>query len=138
MLEATTGRCFACGPNNPIGLKLEFRFDGDEYVTEFVPREEHQGYDDIVHGGLVATVLDEVMARSLWERRMLFATAELTVRYKRPFTVGSRGTARARIEKQSDRLIEMSAELAGPDGTVYATAKGVFLPVRAQPTGRTT
>jgi acyl-CoA thioesterase FadM len=79
-----------------------------------------------------------VMARCLWERELPFATAELTVRYKRPFTVGTRGTARARIEKQAARLIEMSAELSGPDGTVYATAKGVFLPVRAQPTGAPT
>ena len=43
MLEETTGRCFACGPNNPIGLRLEFRSEGEEYGTEFRPDERHQG-----------------------------------------------------------------------------------------------
>jgi len=51
------GMCFACGKRNPIGLHLDFRFEGDEYVTEFVPQEVHQGFPGIIHGGLIATVL---------------------------------------------------------------------------------
>ncbi len=130
MLEETTGRCFACGPNNPIGLRLEFRSEGEEYVTEFRPDERHQGYDGIVHGGLVATVLDEVMARMLWHRGLPFATAELTVRYRMPLRVGSRAEFRARITRQRSRLIEGEAKATAEDGSVIATASGRFLPVR--------
>jgi acyl-coenzyme A thioesterase PaaI-like protein len=130
MLEATEGKCFACGPANPIGLKLAFREEGEAYVAEFHPREEHQGYDGIVHGGLVATVLDEVMARWLWRRDLPFATAELTVRYLAPVPVGRVATARAVFEKQTPRLIEMSAVLTGEGGEVLARAKGRFLPMR--------
>ena len=50
--------CFACGRKNPIGLKLQFHFDGDDYVTTFEVRPEHQGWAGIVHGGLLATALD--------------------------------------------------------------------------------
>lgn len=130
MLEETTGRCFACGPNNPIGLRLRFRADGDEYVTEFAPDERHQGYDGIVHGGLVATVLDEVMARMLWDRGLPFATAELTVRYRAPLKVGTRAEFRARLTRQRPRLIEAEARATGEDGSEIATATGRFLPVR--------
>ncbi|MCJ7751507.1 MAG: PaaI family thioesterase, partial [Armatimonadetes bacterium] len=62
--------CFACGKGNPIGLKLDFRFEGEEYVTEFEVRPEYQGWAGIVHGGLLATVLDETMARLLWEKEL--------------------------------------------------------------------
>jgi acyl-coenzyme A thioesterase PaaI-like protein len=130
MLEETTGRCFACGTNNPIGLKLSFRLEGDEYVTEFTPGTHHQGYDDIVHGGLVATVLDEVMARMLWDRGFPFATAEMTVRYRAPLRVGTRARFVARMTRQRDKMIEAEAEALTEDGTVLASAKGRFLPVR--------
>ncbi len=131
MLEETTGRCFACGPNNPIGLRLRFRAEGDEYITEFAPDERHQGYDGIVHGGLVATVLDEVMARMLWDRGLRFATAELTVRYRAPLTVGARAEFRARITRQRSRLIEAEASATSEDGTLLALATARFLPARS-------
>jgi uncharacterized protein (TIGR00369 family) len=130
LLEATQGMCFACGPANPIGLKLEFREEGDTYRCDFVPRPEFQGYDEIVHGGIVATILDEAMARWLWQRELKFATAELTVRYVRPLKVGAPATATARMEKESSRMIEMSAQIEDGDGNVVAKATARFLPVR--------
>jgi acyl-coenzyme A thioesterase PaaI-like protein len=80
--------CFACGEKNPIGLKLEFRFEGDEYVTTFQVRPEYQGWAGIAHGGLVATVLDEVMARLLWEKQINAITGKLEVRYHKPVPIG--------------------------------------------------
>ncbi len=130
MLEATQGMCFACGPNNSIGLKMAFHEEGDAYVGVFHPRPEHQGYDDIVHGGLISTALDEVMARWLWAKGLPFATAELTVRYRAPLRVGRTLTVTARIEKESARLIEMTADGVDSEGVTVATAKGRFLPVK--------
>ena len=58
--------CFGCGRLNPCGLKLEFsELDGD-YVTHFTGRPEHQGYDGIMHGGIISTLLDEIMARYIY------------------------------------------------------------------------
>ena len=64
------GYCFACGPENPIGLRLTFRWEGDppDYCTEYRPRREHQGWDDRIHGGLIAVVFDEVLSRVVLER----------------------------------------------------------------------
>ena len=80
--------CFACGAANQHGLKLTFSYDGDAYVTTFIADPHFQGYEGIVHGGILATVLDEVMARLVWEKAGPAATAKLEVRYKRPAPTG--------------------------------------------------
>ena len=53
--------CFACGKDNPIGLKMEFTMDAEECVAYFTPRQEHQSYDGRMHGGLISVLLDEIM-----------------------------------------------------------------------------
>ena len=53
--------CFGCGADNPIGLRLQYRREGDAVVTEFTPGDEHEGWPDIVHGGIITTLLYEVM-----------------------------------------------------------------------------
>jgi acyl-coenzyme A thioesterase PaaI-like protein len=121
--------CFACGQANPKGLHLTFRFEGEEYVCDFTAAREYQGWTDIVHGGIVSTVMDEVMTRLLWERGIGAMTAELTVRLKHPTPVGRPLTARARLVSQRRRLYETAAELSLEDGTVTATATGKFLQV---------
>jgi len=121
--------CFACGKGNPIGLKLDFRFDGEEYVTEFEVRPEYQGWAGIVHGGLLATVLDETMARLLWEKDLNAITGRLNVRYHDRLAVGESVTVRARITKQRSPLVETSAKAAKADGTVVAEATAVSMEV---------
>jgi len=121
--------CFACGKGNPIGLKLDFRFEGEEYVTEFEVRPEYQGWAGIVHGGLLATVLDETMARLLWEKELNAITGRLNVRYHDRLSVGESVTVRARITKQRSPLVETSAKAAKADGTVVAEATAVSMEV---------
>jgi uncharacterized protein (TIGR00369 family) len=121
--------CFACGRANPKGLHLAFRFEGDDYVCDFTPAKEYQGWTDIVHGGIVATVLDEVMTRLLWEKGLNAVTAELHIRLKRPVPVGQSATARARLIGSRRRIYETEAELTLADGTLAATAHGKFMRV---------
>jgi uncharacterized protein (TIGR00369 family) len=123
--------CFACGQANPKGLHLTFRFEGSDYVCDFTPEREYQGWTDILHGGIVSTVMDEVMTRLLWEQGISAMTAELTVRLKRPAPVGRPMTARARLVSQRKRLYETEAELMLEDGTLAATATGKFIRVAA-------
>ena len=78
------GMCFVCGPKNPIGLKLEFVLDDGKYITRFTPGAEHQGFLGITHGGIVSTVLDEVMARLVYVLGIKALTAEMTIRLKKP------------------------------------------------------
>lgn len=126
---AVDNYCFACGPANPKGLHLTFRFEGEEYVCDFTPAREYQGWDNIMHGGIVATVLDEVMTRALWERGITAMTAELTVRLKKPVPIGKPATARARITDARKRVYQTEAEIVLADGTIAATAQGKFLVV---------
>jgi uncharacterized protein (TIGR00369 family) len=121
--------CFACGRANPIGLKLDFRFEGDDYVTEFEVKPEYQGWSGLVHGGLLATVLDEVMARLLWEKGINAITGRLTVRYHRPVRVGDRVQVRGRITRHRPPAIETSAEALKADGAPAADAVAVSMEV---------
>ncbi len=128
--------CFACGRANPKGLHLTFRFEDEEYVCDFTPEREYQGWADILHGGIVATVLDEVMTRMLWEKGLNAVTAELSIRLKRPVPVGQPATARARLVSSRKRICETEAELALADGAVAATAQGKFMRVELPPDER--
>ena len=123
------GMCFACGERNPIGLKLQFRFEGDDYVTAFEVRPEYQGWAGIAHGGLLATVLDEVMARLLWEKGINAITGRLEVRYHQPVRIGDKLEIRGRVTRHGSRGVETTAEARTPDGTVVAEAKAVSVGV---------
>src|SRR6267142_925041 len=77
-----TKSCFVCGLHNPIGLKLDFETDGRIVQTRFAFRAEHAGFKQTVHGGLISTVLDEVMVWACGVQTKRFAyLAELTVRF---------------------------------------------------------
>jgi acyl-coenzyme A thioesterase PaaI-like protein len=81
--------CFCCGPLNPIGLKLLFqRTPEGRTATVWRPRKEHQGFKDIVHGGLVATVLDEVMIRTLYDRGISAVTGSMQTKLMKPLRWG--------------------------------------------------
>src|ERR1035437_8330688 len=77
-----TRSCFVCGESNPAGLKLRFETDGQVVQTRFVPRAEHVGFRQTVHGGLTATLLDEIMvwACAVLTKRFAFCAA-LNVRF---------------------------------------------------------
>ena len=123
--------CFACGPANPIGLKLSFSHDGEAYVTTFVADRRFQGYDGIIHGGILATVLDEVMARYVWEKAGAAATAKLEVRYKHPAPTGQAITVRGWItgERRQGRIFDTAASASLADGTVLAEATGIVMKI---------
>ena len=121
---ADDNNCFACGKRNPIGLKLEFVREADEYVTYFTPAKQHQGWIGITHGGLLNTVFDEVMVRDAWDRGLNAVTAEITVRFKRPAEVGRRLRFAARIESENGRIVECSARATDHSGVLVAQAVG--------------
>ncbi|HOF88723.1 MAG TPA: PaaI family thioesterase [Armatimonadota bacterium] len=121
--------CFACGRENPIGLRLTFAFDGAEYVTRFTADARVQGYRGIIHGGIVATLLDEVMARLVWEQAGPSATARLDIRYRRPAPIGAAIEVRGRITavRRAGQLFETAARATLADGTVLADATGLVM-----------
>ena len=121
--------CFACGQKNPVGLKLEFRFDGDDYVTALHVKPEYQGWAGIIHGGLLATALDEAMARLLWEKDLNAITGRLEVRYHEPVPIGDSLRIRARITRQRPPVIETAADAVNAKGATVAEARAVSMEV---------
>lgn len=118
--------CFACGKLNPIGLKLDFREEDNTYITNFTAGPEYQSYDGIVHGGIVSTLLDEIMARYIHAKGVNAVTARLEVRYRHPTPIGQELTVIGRIINQRGKMYEMAGEIRLPDGTVTAQGKAVI------------
>ncbi len=107
--------CFACAPNNPYGLKMEFWEDGDDIVSYWTPGDNYQGWLKTLHGGIQATLIDEmggwVVARKLQTSGM---TTNLNVRYRRPISTGKNVTieARARIREQKKMFVIIDVTLS--------------------------
>ncbi|HZK18938.1 MAG TPA: PaaI family thioesterase [Clostridia bacterium] len=119
--------CFACGRLNPIGLKLEFESDGVVCRTTFTPTDEHQGWNGYMHGGIISTILDEVMAQWLHLKGYKTMTAEMTVRFKKPVPVSVTVTAISRLVSRKKRLFQLEGELFLPGGELAASATSKFL-----------
>jgi uncharacterized protein (TIGR00369 family) len=117
--------CFVCGLDNQAGLRLVFYETGpDEVRAAYTPPEEFQGYPGVLHGGIVASLLDEAGGRvvMIGNHRRFMLTAKMEVRYRRPTPLGQRLTVVGRLVKMRGRLALARAELRLPDGSVTAEA----------------
>ena len=121
--------CFACGSENPIGLKLEFELVDGRTEATFVPTREHQGFVGIIHGGLIGLALDEAMAKLLHLQGIEALTCEITVRLRRAVTVGEALKLTAWMVRERRRLLELEAEATSQTGKTVATARAKFLRV---------
>ncbi len=112
--------CFACGQANPKGLRLTFQREGERLVTRTTLSREYQGYPGAAHGGIVTTLLDEVMANFMAERGEKAVTARIEVRYRQTTPIGEPLTAAGWLEKRRGKFVTMRAEIRLADGTVTA------------------
>ncbi len=123
--------CFVCGLKNAFGLKAAFfNLDTGEVAALFTPREEHQGYPGRLHGGIAASVLDEVIGRAVNPEGLSAVwgvTVELSVKYRKPIPLGQTLTAIGRITSRKGRFFEGSGEILLSDGTVALEAKGRYM-----------
>ena len=119
--------CFACGAENPIGLHLHFVEDGGGIRAEFTPGRQYEGYEGVLHGGIVATALDEAMAMLLHLRGREALTGRLDIRFRREAPVGQRLVVSARISEERTTFYATEAALALSDGTLLAEARATFV-----------
>jgi acyl-coenzyme A thioesterase PaaI-like protein len=124
-IENENSYCFACGVENPIGLHLDFHFDGEYYIAEYETKREYQSYDGIVHGGIISTFLDEAMGGYLYEKGYTAVTARLNIRHREKTPTGVPLKIASWITSRRGSFVDMAATVSLPDGTVTAegTAK---------------
>ncbi len=116
--------CFACGRDNPQGMRLPIvAYDGGSRVEYEIPFY-FQGWSGITHGGIVATLLDELMAWSVRSRGYRTVTAEMGVRFRKPVPVGEKIYGEGWVVSEQGRLVYTAAKLTNQDGVVLAEATG--------------
>jgi len=126
--EVEPHHCFACGSLSEHGLQLDLHVDGERCWTELELADRFQGWDGIAHGGIVCTVLDEVMAWSLATSDNWGLTARMTVEFKRPVRLGSPIRAEGWITRHRRRLLDTAARLTDLEtGELLATAEAIYV-----------
>ena len=127
-IEVAPHRCFACGSLNEHGIHLDLHVDGDRCWTELALPDRFQGWDGIAHGGIVCTVLDEVMAWSLAASDNWGVTGRMSVVFKRPVPLGTPIRAEGWITTQRRRLVETAAQIVDlASGELLATATATYV-----------
>ncbi len=123
--------CFGCGARNTGGLQLLFHREGDEIWAEHTPSERFQGFPGVLHGGVIATMLDETLSRAAVFAGKWMMTARLEIRYRRAVPVGRPLRVSARPTQVRARMVSARGEvrLADEPDIVLAEAEGVFLPI---------
>jgi uncharacterized protein (TIGR00369 family) len=126
--EIEPHRCFACGPLNTHGLQLDLHLEDRRCWTELSLPARFQGWEDIAHGGIVATILDEVMAWALVEADSWGVTARLNVEFKRPVPLETPIRAEGWVVEARRRLVTTAGRLVdGSEGRVLATAEATYV-----------
>lgn len=119
--------CFVCGPDNPIGLKIAFRLEDGVCRAEFTPEPAHQGYDGVTHGGIVFSVLDDVMANWLFLKGVRAYSARSEIRYRDPLPVGTPLLLEGRLKKKKGRFVVLEGRaIRAGDGRTVAEAESTF------------
>jgi acyl-coenzyme A thioesterase PaaI-like protein len=120
--------CFVCGEENEQGMKARSYLVEDRIELPFTAPETFAGWRTAVHGGLMATVLDEVMtwASIVGSRKPCYA-AEFKIRMVQPLRPGTKCVAWARMTRNRKRIFDTEAVLQGEDDTVFAKAEGKYM-----------
>ncbi len=124
--------CFGCGDDNAEGLQMQFRVGEGRAEAEYVAGERYQGYPGFVHGGIVATLLDEAMGWAAYSVGSFSLTGRMTIRYREPAPLGQRLTVAAEVSRARGASLAVRGELRDGEGRLLAEADGLFLRARGE------
>lgn len=120
--------CFACGSANPIGLNLSFYRQGDYVCSDIVLQESYEGWENMAHGGIVSTLLDEVMSWAvMYFLRTFSVTRSMKIKYIRPIPLHRLLTVKGRLaEDQNRRLCKTRGVIQDEDKNILARGEATF------------
>ena len=123
--------CFVCGRDNAAGLDIQFFREGSKIFCEWVPEEKHLGYRDRVHGGVVASILDEAMG---WAPTYVFKrlcySIEISIKYRQPIPSREAVRVEAEIAENKGRVATTRGWILNSQGSVCAEASGLYIPLK--------
>ena len=127
-LQNAANRCFVCGPGNPIGLQVRFRLEEEICRAEFTPDARHAGYEEVTHGGILFSLLDDVMANWLWLQGIKSFTAKADIRYRVALPIGTPLRLEGRCRQRRGRLALLEGRaIRQADDALVAEATGRFM-----------
>lgn len=128
---AGSSNCFVCGRDNPCGLKMEFYLDDhNEVVAHFALANFYEGYPGMMHGGVIAAILDEVCGRAFTGHEDEFmVTSKLDIRYRKPVPIGQPLVAKAHQVSHNGRVGIARGEILDQEGNLLAEAEGVYVKI---------
>jgi len=123
--------CFVCGEENVFGLRAKFyETDNNELVALINPSDQHQGYPGRMHGGIAATILDEIIARSISigkDEQLWGVTLELKTRFRKPVPLGQELKVVGRVTNEGSRSFEGTGEILLQNGEIAVSAEGKYI-----------
>ena len=122
-------KCFACGKDNPEGLHMKFYTDNDKHVfSEINLTENKRGWEQVVHGGIVSTILDEIMAwTAIYFKKQFMLTKTIQVNFLHPLKINTKVKAVGWIEEQTNsKEIMMRGQLYSDNGKLCAEGNATF------------
>ena len=121
--------CFVCGEDNDIGLKAKFYFKDGKAITEYITRRKFEGYQNVFHGGIISTRLDEVMIKALLAQDIFTMSVEITVKFRKIVSIGEKLFFEGELDKQKGKLIFTKGLVKTKNGDIVASATGKYLKV---------
>lgn len=125
--------CLVCGADNPIGLKLTFHYhpETDSVICKTAFSKNFQGWENVLHGGILSTVLDEIMIKAAEQKGFHCVTAELNVKFKKPAIIGTPYTVIGKINRIRHKIIETEGKLIDQNNRTIASATGRLFKIDA-------
>ncbi|MGC8721712.1 MAG: PaaI family thioesterase [Caldisericaceae bacterium] len=119
--------CFVCSKTNPKGIHLEIEYDGEtEAKAVFRLGREYEGYPGVVHGGIIAAILDDVMGNIEFRKGYVAFTIELNIKYLKKCLVGEELIAKGKLNSLSHRIIETEGEILDLSGEIRVKASAKY------------
>jgi uncharacterized protein (TIGR00369 family) len=118
--------CFICGKDNPIGLKIEFETKDGKAAGEYTPIRHFEGYKDVLHGGIISSLLDEVMAYAVFSQGLVAVTTHMEVKFRKAARIGEKLLLEGSIAGDRGKLIFVEGQITNQKGEIVATGKAKF------------
>ncbi len=120
--------CFVCGKKNEAGLKINFRMENEVCLGEYYGLQSHVGFGNIIHGGIIYSLLDDAMANWFYLQGAVGYTAKASIRYRSKMLVGDSGLITAQLVSKRSKLLSMKSSLSLLESnTVIAECEGRFI-----------